>query len=299
MVIEAGSAATDLHPGDLVLLSFSHCETCASCQSGHPAYCHSFPDRNFYGHRPDGSRAMSLTPSATSGDDGIFSSFFGQSSFARRTLAHRSCVVKVPAGTDLTLFAPLGCGIQTGAGAVLNTLNVTPGSSLVVFGAGSVGMSSIMAGAMRGAKTIIAVDLQSERLDLAKTLGATHGIQAGPDTDVVAEIRRLCPPNGANFAVDCTGSAKVVRTMIDSLGTRGRAATVGAPAFGVEVPIHIMDLLIFGKEYVGCGEGDSLPAKVSTFARRFLLTSNSCPMNLGTTIAVPANIELSFSSSHI
>ena len=264
MVIEAGSAAGDFNPGDLVLLSFSHCETCAACESGHPSYCHAFNDRNFPGHRPDGSKAMSLKPSTEPGDNGIFSSFFGQSSFARRTLAHKTCVVKVPAGTNLSLFAPLGCGIQTGAGAVLNTLDVKPNSSLVVFGAGSVGMASIMAGAIRGAKTIIAVDLQAERLDLAKQVGATHGIQAGPDTDVVAEIRRLCPPNGANFAVDCTGSPKVVRTMVDSLGTRGRAATVGAPSFGVEVPLHIMDVLVYGKEYVGCCEGDSQPAKVSS-----------------------------------
>lgn len=198
-----------------------------------------------------------------SDEQGIFSSFFGQSSFARRTLVHRSCVVKVPDDTDLALFAPLGCGIQTGAGAVLNTLNVTPQSTLVVFGAGSVGMASIMAGRMRGAKTIIAVDLQPERLDLAKRLGATHGIQAGPGIDVVGEIQRLCPPNGADFAVDCTGSPRVVRSMIDCLGTRGRAATVGAPGFGIDVPVNIMEQLTFGKEYVGCCEGDSLPAKVS------------------------------------
>ncbi|KAK3935640.1 aryl-alcohol dehydrogenase [Diplogelasinospora grovesii] len=258
VVIEAGSAVTSVAPGDKVLLSFSHCETCAACTSGHPAYCHTFNDRNFGGARPDGSSAM-----LTSKENGspMHSTFFGQSSFARHTLAHRSSVVKVPADTDLGLFAPLGCGMQTGAGAVLNTLDVKPGSSVAVFGVGSVGMAAVMAAAkIRGVKTLIAVDLQEGRLALAKELGATHSV-LGSAKDVVQQIRAICQANGVNYAVDCTGVPAVVRTMIDSLGTRGRAATVGAPGPGHCVNVDIMEHLTYGKEYVGCAEGDSLPSK--------------------------------------
>jgi Zn-dependent alcohol dehydrogenase len=198
--------------------------------------------------------------------NGIFSTFFGQSSFARHTLAHRSTVVRVPADTDLALYAPMGCGMQTGAGAVLNSLGVRKGSSVAVFGVGSVGMAAVMAAAkVAGAGTVIAVDLQPARLELARKLGATHVVLAGGegDVDVVAEVRRICPPNGVDYAVDCTGVPKVIRDMIDCLGTRGRGATVGAPGFGKTVSVDVMEHLTYGKEYVGCVEGDSLPSKVS------------------------------------
>lgn len=174
---------------------------------------------------------------------------------------HKSCLVKVPQETDLALMAPLGCGVQTGAGSVMNTLGVKEGSSLAVFGVGSVGMSAIIAGRARGAKTIIAVDLQPSRLELAKRLGATHCI-LGSD-NVIDEIRRICPPVGVDYAVDCTGSTKVIVDMIDSLGTRGRGATAGAPGFGARVSLDVMTHLTSGKEYVGCCEGDSLPSDVS------------------------------------
>ena len=174
---------------------------------------------------------------------------------------HKSCLVRVPQETDLALMAPLGCGIQTGAGAVMNTLDVREGSTLAVFGVGSVGMSAIIAGKIRGARTIIAVDLQPSRLELAKKLGATHGIVGSGD--VVAEIRKICPPVGVDFAVDCTGSTKVIENMIEALGTKGKGATAGAPGFGSKISVDVMAHLTYGKQYVGCCEGDSLPSKVS------------------------------------
>jgi Zn-dependent alcohol dehydrogenase len=198
---------------------------------------------------------------------GVFSPFFGQSSFARHTLAHRSTVVKIPPSTtedELALYAPLGCGMQTGAGAILNTLRVREGSSVAVFGVGSVGMAAVMAATkIAGAGTVIAVDLQAGRLELARRLGATHTMLVAEGTDVVRRIREICPPNGVDYAVDCTGVTKVIRDVIDCLGTRGRAASVGAPGFGKSVSVDVMDHISHGKEYVGCCEGDSVPEKVS------------------------------------
>ncbi|KAK4154680.1 aryl-alcohol dehydrogenase [Chaetomidium leptoderma] len=274
VILTTGSAVgPHLSPGDKVLLSFSHCEACAACTSGHPAYCHSFNQRNFGGRRADGKPSMFMTSSeeeengnTTAAKQGIFSTFFGQSSFARHTLVHRSCVVKVPQETDLALYAPLGCGMQTGAGAVLNSLRVKPGSSVAVFGVGSVGMAAVMAAAkIAGATTVIAVDLQVGRLELAKRLGATHGVLAA-EGDVVGRIKGICPAgNGVDYAVDCTGVPAVIRNMIDCLGTRGRGATVGAPGFGKSVSVDVMDHLTYGKEYVGCCEGDSLPSEFIPF----------------------------------
>lgn len=221
---------TDLVPGDQVLLSFAHCQTCDQCVSGHPAYCYSFVPLNFGGSRLDGSHTMHLEGK----ENGMYSSFFGQSSFARHTVVHKSTLVKAKPDTDLALFAPLGCGLQTGAGAILNTLDVQAGKTIAIFGVGSVGMSAIMVAKMRGAKEIIAIDLQQSRLDLATTLGATSTI-LGNDPRLIAKVTRLSPPNGVHYAVDCSGVPAVVEKMIDCLGTRGKAATVGAPAVGLRV----------------------------------------------------------------
>jgi Zn-dependent alcohol dehydrogenase len=159
----------------------------------------------------------------------LFSNFFGQSSFARLTVVYRSSLVKVRSDTDLALFAPLGCGLQTGAGAILNTLDVQVGKTVAIFGVGSVGMSAVMAAKIRGAKEIIAIDLQQSRLDLAKSLGATSTI-LGNDADIILKIKRISPPNGVHYGLDCSGAPAVIETMINCLGSRGRATSVGAPA---------------------------------------------------------------------
>ncbi|KAF5639477.1 C2H2 transcription factor [Fusarium tjaetaba] len=257
VVLKIGTNVTSVSPGDKVLLSFSSCGSCPGCKSNHPAYCYSFNDYNFSGKRPDGSAAMSVM------EDGkkqpCYSTFFGQSSFAAKTIVHRSSIVKVPEQTPLHLFAPLGCGIQTGVGAVFNTLNVKPGSSIAIFGVGSVGLAAVMAAKARKASRIIAIDLQPERLKLAKELGATDGV-LGPDQEyIIKAIKDICPPLGVDFAVDCTGVPSIIETMVASLGMRGRAATVGAPGGNAQARIDIMSHLTYGKEYVGCSEGDSNP----------------------------------------
>ena len=180
-------------------------------------------------------------------------------------------MVKVPADTDLKLYAPLGCGLQTGAGAVLNSLAVTKGSSLAVWGVGPVGLAAVMAGVIAGAATIIAVDLQTDRLELAKSLGATH-ILNGRDEDIVKKVTEHSGSNGVNFAVDCTGVPKVVENMVNSLGTRGRGCTVGAPKMGSMASIDIFTHLVQGREYIGCTEGDAIPSKVSWKCFEFLAT---------------------------
>ncbi|KAL6230732.1 hypothetical protein BDW75DRAFT_234185 [Aspergillus navahoensis] len=201
--------------------------------------------------RPDGS----LTLADASGAK-VHGNFFGQSSFARHTIVSSASVVKVPSNTRLDLFSPLGCGIQTGAGAILNTLDVQPGKSVAVFGAGSVGMSAIMAAKVRNARTIIAIDLQPQRLELAKKLGATHTV-VGSDHDVVAQIRKISGSNGVDYSVDCAGIPQVVEKALDCLGTRGKGATVGAPTPGARAGVDVFSHLVMGRQYFGCCEGDS------------------------------------------
>jgi len=128
-VFEVGDAIKHIQKGDKVLLSFNHCGSCPQCESGHPAYCTSFVDLNFSGKRLDGAHTVK---SKTGGN--IYANFFGQSCFMRHAIVPESSMVKVPPDTRLILFASLGCGLQTGAGCVINTLRVTRGSTIAIFG---------------------------------------------------------------------------------------------------------------------------------------------------------------------
>lgn len=263
-VVKVGSDITAVKPGDKVILSYAHCTKCDQCSSHHPAYCYFGVRANLGGGRfSDDSKSIKVMDNGeVLGNVPVFSNFFGQSSFARHAVVHMSCLVKVPDETDLALFAPLGCGLSTGVGTVFNTLNVLEGCTFAVFGVGSVGLASVMAAKIRKAKTIIAIDVREDRLHLAQELGATHTILAS-EGDIVRRIRNICPPNGVNYAADCSGVPSVVATMVECLGTRGRGATVGAPSPGKKVEIDILDHLFYGKEYVGCGEGDAIATEVS------------------------------------
>lgn len=253
IVESVGAAVTSVQPGDHVLLSFSSCGLCDLCQKGRPAYCRDFFARNFGGGRGDGS-------SSYEGAEGRVSShFFGQSSFAALANVPARCVVRVPESAPLELLAPLGCGIQTGAGAVLNTLNPEAGSSIAVFGSGAVGDSAILAAVIAGCTTIIAIDTVPARLDLARELGATHTVNPA-DGDALAAILEITGGLGVNYAVETTGVPAVFRQMTDSLGALGHGALVGAAALGVEATIDIGSRLPVGITVTTVVEGDSVPA---------------------------------------
>ncbi|OGM49495.1 alcohol dehydrogenase [Aspergillus bombycis] len=253
VVLRTGKGVKDVSEGDKVILSYNFCTGCQQCLCGQPAYCDNLVAQNFGGKRPDGSRTIRLPNS----EQEVFANFFGQSSFCRVALVNRASVARVAADTPLDIFAPLGCGVQTGAGAVLNTLNVQEGTSVAVFGVGAVGQSAIMAARLRGASIIIAVDLEDSRLEMARELGATHTLLGS--TNVSQQISAICAPsNGVEFAVDCSGVTQVIETMLDSLATRGRAASVGSPAPGKRAGVDVFAHLTLGREYVGCHQGSSV-----------------------------------------
>ena len=148
---------------------------------------------------------------------------------------------------------------------MLNTLDVRQGSTVAIFGIGSVGLSAVMAAAIRGAREIIAIDIQPGRLLLAKELGATTTINS-LDVDVLERIKTVCPPSGVQFALDCSGIPTVIETMVDCLGPRGRGCSVGAPAPGKRASIDIFSHLTMGREYVGCHQGEAYAQQVRIFA---------------------------------
>ncbi|WCE01352.1 NAD(P)-dependent alcohol dehydrogenase [Streptomyces sp. HUAS 31] len=255
-VVEAvGAAVTGVAPGDHVVLSFTSCGGCRDCRGGHPAYCATWLPLNLIGgRRADGTGTISRA-----GED-LGGHFFGQSSFAERALAHERSLVKVDPEVPLASIAPLGCGVQTGVGAVWNVLKPVTGSTVVVLGAGAVGLSAVMAAALTPATDIVAVDRVAERLSLARKLGATRTIDA-TGTDLAAALADITGGRGADGVVETTGNVGVLRRGVDALAARGTLVVVGAPPFGTEVALDVNGLL-GGKRVVGLTLGD---AETQTF----------------------------------
>ncbi|RYF54806.1 MAG: hypothetical protein EOO39_38835, partial [Cytophagaceae bacterium] len=173
-VIESiGEDVHHLSVGDHVVLTYGYCGECEICRSGTPAYCYEFFPRNFSGARVDGTHNHHYLDGKVINDN-----FFSQSSFATYAIAHKNNVIAVPKDAPLEILGPLGCGIQTGAGAVINSLKVKIGSSIVITGTGAVGLAALMAAKASSATVIIAVDINEERLNFSKELGATHTINS-------------------------------------------------------------------------------------------------------------------------
>jgi len=254
IVLKVGSEVTRVQEGDSVLLSFSYCQNCKVCKNGHPASCKTWTALNFGRLRPDGSDT-----SATLDGKRIHGTFFGQSAFAKHALVVESSVTKVPSDTDLVMLSPLGCGMQTGSGAVLNVLKPESPkeSSLVVFGAGAVGMAAVFAAAYVGIKTIVIVDLLDSRLELAKSLGATHSIN-GKDKDILEQLSALTD-GGADYSIDATGAAPCIKNAWECLGPFGKMVQLGTPGPGPTANIPIHDAVCLSRTYHGCCEGDSNP----------------------------------------
>ena len=229
VVESVGRDVRGVAPGDHVVLSFSHCGTCPSCGDAQPAYCHQWFALNFGGQRLDGSTALTDQHGAV-----IHSHVFGQSSFATLAVVPAANAIKVDRGLPLELLGPLGCGIQTGAGAVLNALRVRPGSSVAVIGVGAVGLSAVMAAVIARAAIIAAVDLNPSRIELAQSLGATHGFAArgGAMTDFAAAAGSVA---GFDYIIDTTGQTAVCNAALPALAPRGELALVGAYTPGQQI----------------------------------------------------------------
>lgn len=250
VVVATGADVRRVAPGDRVVLSYYSCRTCANCRRDRPAYCTQTFAGNFAGTRPDGSRTVSLD------GQNIASAFFGQSSFALHALANINNVVKVADDLPLCHLAPLGCGFQTGAGAILNSLGLQLGQSVAVFGTGAVGMAAIMAAKAVGAHSIVAVDLDDSRLALASELGADQ-LFRGDQPDLAKAIRRATR-GGVDGAVECVGSAQVLQTAFAALAVGGACVMLGLPPRGAQMSVD-MGALLSGRRLIGSIEGDADP----------------------------------------
>jgi aryl-alcohol dehydrogenase len=250
IVEKVGARVTKVKPGDHVVLSWDCCGACTSCKACNDSYCVNFFLHNFHGARPDGTTTL------RKGDQVIHGSFFCQSSFADFALANERNVVKVREDVPLEILGPMGCGVQTGAGAVMNTLQPGPGSSIAIFGVGTVGMSAVLGAVVCGCTTIIAVDIHPGRLELAKELGATHAVNAA-EVDPVEAILEMTG-GGAQYTLECVGNPTVLRQAVDALPLLGVCGLLGVVAPGTEVSLD-MDKIMNGRTVKGIIEGDAIP----------------------------------------
>lgn len=246
IVEKTGDGVTDVKSGDRVALSYPSCGHCNYCLSGHGPYCEHGFDLSFGGSRLDGTNAM----------HGVHGHFFGQSSFATHVIATERNTVKVPADVPLELMGPLGCGMQTGAGAVLNALQVPAGASIAVFGTGGVGLAAVMAARIAGASTIIAVDINADRLALAEELGATHSINGSKEQTYNRIIDIV--PGGVDYVLEVTAQPHMLKLAIDVLSLMGTAALVGGAPAGTEASVD-MNQLLNGRVLRGVVQGDATP----------------------------------------
>jgi aryl-alcohol dehydrogenase len=253
-VVEAvGDGVTYVRPGDHVVMSFTFDGECRQCRTGHPVYCDSWATLNLTG----GSR---LDGSATLHRDGapLHGHFFGQSSFSTLALADERSVVKVPDEAPLELLGPLACGIQTGAQSVLNVLRPEPGETLVIFGAGGVGLAALLAAVHLTGACVYVADVNVERLELAKRLGATEVINSR-EVDPVEAVRDLTGGRGVDHALEASGIPAVLRQAIDGLAPLGTCGIVGAPPPTADASFNVLGAIVKGVRIVGINQGDAIP----------------------------------------
>ncbi|BAK46453.1 Zn-dependent alcohol dehydrogenase, class III [Clostridium sp. SY8519] len=249
-IIEVGEGVTSYKAGDRVAFSYGSCGTCEACSTGRPYGCKENRRLNFSGVQFDNTKRLIK-------DDTFVSSFFGQGAFATHAVVHVNNLVPVADDIDLKMVSPMGCGIQTGAGAVLNYLKPSADSSIIITGCGPVGLSAVMAAKIAGCTTIIACDVVPSRLDLAMELGATHTINSREVESVPDAVKELTGGLGSNYAIDCTGIGPCVRQSLQCTRSLGICVVLGATQ---ELTINVEeDLMGVGKTLVGLVEGCSIP----------------------------------------
>lgn len=222
-----------------MILSFASCQNCKACKDSHPAYCPQMPKLNYFSEadRYFGEKG-----------EGYGGSYFGQSSFASLTPCKESSIVNVSGliknEAELKMLAPLGCGFQTGSGAVRNIAQAGKKDAVVVMGLGGVGLAALMTAKVSECCTIIGVDRFEDRLALAKSLGATHVINtSNTGKSLAEEVRRITDGEGSSITIDTTGNMKLIQIGIEFTALRGQFIFVGIPPAEAELNVHMTTLI--------------------------------------------------------
>ncbi len=235
-IIEVGEGVTEFAVGDHVVSNFIYmCGTCRYCAGGRPVLC-----------IEQGKALMTPREGTTRTTDsagkslGIFSGCGVMAEYATVSMAN---VVKIDASIPLDRAALVGCAVTTGVGAVFNTAQVVPGSSVIVFGCGGVGLNAVQGAAIAGAQIIVAVDTVAAKLEFAKTFGATHTLLLKPGEDPTKELKKMTG-GGADYAFECVGNGELSATAYKAIGRGGKAVLVGV-ARGTDMVSYKQPTMVF------------------------------------------------------
>ena len=256
VVERVGTGVTRVKPGDHVIIAFgTRCGECFFCTHNEPWLC--TPDQTPTTHMFKGTQPLNQF------------TFVG--TFAERTVVSEKNCVKIRDDAPLDVASLVACGVTTGIGAVINTARVEPGSSVLVFGSGGVGLNVIQGAALAGAEKVIAVDLLDNKLEYAKQFGATHTIN-GRTTDAVQAVKELTDGIGADYAFDAIGNVKILEQGLEAIRKAGTLVCVGMPnhqaqfAFTV-FPFIIAEKRILSSIYGSCNPWVDFPRLLTTLER--------------------------------
>lgn len=249
IVEKVGSTVKSVKPGDHVVVSFGYCGHCKNCLAGHPAKCLHLNELCFRGTNYDGTHRLHTT------DGKEISTFFGQSSLATYIVADEHNVVKVTPEVDLKYLGSMGCGFQTGAGTILNDVKPEFASTIVIAGAGGVGLAAVMAANLYNPDHLIVIDRHDDKLAIAKELGATDVINTAKVADAEQAIRKIVP-EGLDYAVDSIGYGPLITDLLHALGTNGKLYLIGIAG---KLDLTGMDIMGESKQIIGLIEGDAIP----------------------------------------
>ena len=234
-------------PGDFVILNWrAVCGQCRACRKGKPQYC--FDTHNATQKMTIAETGEELTPA------------LGIGAFAEKTLVAAGQCTKVDGDADAAAVGLLGCGVMAGFGAAVNTGEVTRGESIAVIGCGGVGDAAIAGAKVAGATTIIAVDMDPRKLEIAKGFGATHTVDASTE-DTVERVRELTGGFGADVVVDAVGLPQTYEQAFYARDLAGRVVLVGVPAPDKEVTLPMIEIFGRGGALKSSWYGDCLPSR--------------------------------------
>lgn len=246
VVAEIGEGVTDVAPGDYVILNWrAVCGQCRSCLKGKPQYC--FATHN-------AAQKMTLT------DGTELSPALGIGAFADKTLVHQGQCTKVDPAAKPEVAGLLGCGVMAGIGAAINTGEVSRGDSVAVFGCGGVGDAALEGARLAGASTIIAVDIDDRKLEMAKEFGATHTVNSSQE-DAVEKIRELTDGNGVDVAIEAVGLPQTYEQAFYARDLAGTVVLVGVPNPEMKVELPFIEIFGRGGALKSSWYGDCLPSR--------------------------------------
>jgi S-(hydroxymethyl)mycothiol dehydrogenase len=241
-----GAGVTNVAAGDFVVLNWrAVCGECRSCRRGRPWYCFSTHNATQKMTLPDGTE---LTPA------------LGIGAFAEKTLVAAGQATKVDPSADPAAVGLLGCGVMAGLGAAMFTGEVGRGDSVAVFGCGGVGDAAIVGARLAGAATVIAVDLDDQKLEWAKEFGATHTVNAGKE-DAVDAVRALTDGNGADVCIEAVGNPKVMEQAFYARDLAGTLVQVGVPDPSMTIELPMIEFFGRGGRLKPSWYGDCLPSR--------------------------------------